>query len=97
MTMRSLASKTFPAWLGIQQRMATLILASHTDGLGEFTNYHLCTRYVAEPLLKVTRLSPPDRGQVGEGAQNQKGGARKVPKDSAGDLRRGGATAKKIA
>jgi sulfopyruvate decarboxylase TPP-binding subunit len=40
------------AWLGIQQRMATLILASHTDGLGEFTDYHVCTRYVAEPLLR---------------------------------------------
>lgn len=40
------------AWLGIQQRMATLIISSHTDGLGEHTDYHVCTRYVAEPLLR---------------------------------------------
>jgi sulfopyruvate decarboxylase TPP-binding subunit len=41
------------AWLGIQQRMATLIISSHTDGLGEHTDYHVCTRYVAEPLLRA--------------------------------------------
>ena len=40
------------AWLGIQQRMATLILTSHTDGLGEYTDYHVVTRYLAEPLLR---------------------------------------------
>jgi len=40
------------AWLAIQQRMATLIISSHTDGLGEPTDYHVCTRYVAEPLLR---------------------------------------------
>jgi sulfopyruvate decarboxylase TPP-binding subunit len=40
------------AWLGIQMRMATLILTSHTDGLGEYTDYHVCTRYVVEPLLR---------------------------------------------
>jgi sulfopyruvate decarboxylase TPP-binding subunit len=40
------------AWLGIQQRMATLVISSHTDGLGEHTDYHVCTRYVAEPLLR---------------------------------------------
>lgn len=41
------------AWLGIQQRMATLILTSHTDGLGEHTDYHVCTRYVSEPIFRA--------------------------------------------
>ena len=40
------------AWLGIQMRLATLIMTSHTDGLGEYTDYHVCTRYVVEPLLR---------------------------------------------
>jgi len=39
------------AWLGLQQRMALLMISSHTAGLGEHTDYHVCTRYVAEPLL----------------------------------------------
>jgi sulfopyruvate decarboxylase TPP-binding subunit len=44
------------AWLGIQMRLATLILTSHTDGLGEYTDYHVCTRYVVEGPLRSMNI-----------------------------------------
>jgi hypothetical protein len=46
---------------------------------------------------KIAHLSPPDRGQVGEAAENQKGRVREVSKSPAGDVKRGAETAKKIA
>lgn len=39
------------AWLGFQQRMAALLISSHSSGLGEHVDYHGVTRHVVDPLM----------------------------------------------
>jgi len=43
-------------WLGAMQRMALLIILSHTPALGEYTDYHAVTRTVAFPMLDALNV-----------------------------------------
>ena len=43
-------------WLGALQRMATLIITSHTPALGENADYHAVTRTVTFPILSALNI-----------------------------------------
>jgi len=43
-------------WLAGMQRMALLIVSSHTAALGEYTDYHAVTRTVTFPMLAALNI-----------------------------------------
>jgi sulfopyruvate decarboxylase TPP-binding subunit len=56
------------AWLGFQQRMAALLISSHSSGLGEHVDYHGVTRHVVDPLITAMGVPHYMARDAAEGA-----------------------------
>ena len=62
-------------WLAGMQRMALLIVSSHTAALGEYTDYHAVTRTVAFPMLVGAQHSVGNSRRYQPGPQDFQAGA----------------------
>jgi sulfopyruvate decarboxylase subunit alpha len=64
--------------LGIQHRMAALLISSHSSGLGERMDYNASVRYVVDPLLRAMNIPHYTARNVSEAADMIRDGATTV-------------------